>query len=158
MRGFTLLELLAALLIAATAFAIALPSLTGGSGTELLSAARTAAAGLRQTRSLAIAANRAAVIEFDVKRREMVLDGRTRKLPEELRVGLFTARRERIDNDRGTIRFFPDGSSTGGRVMLGNDSRTFLVEVDWLTGRVSILDGGPDDWDRPTEFAPVRLQ
>ena len=40
---------------------------------------------------------------------------------------------------RGGIRFFPDGSSTGGRVTLSHGSRQYFVDVDWLTGRVSVF-------------------
>ena len=41
---------------------------------------------------------------------------------------------------RGAIRFYPDGSSTGGRITVSSGERKFLVDVDWLTGRVSIED------------------
>ena len=36
------------------------------------------------------------------------------------------------------IRFFPDGSATGGRVRLARDNRQYVVVVDWLTGSVSL--------------------
>ena len=160
-RGFTLLELMAVLLVLATVLTVSLPSITrstGGSSTELRAAARIVAAGLRQTRDRAITANRAAVMEFDVKSRRIRLGLRTRQLPRWGRFGLFTARSERIDATRGTIRFFPDGSSTGGRVMLGTDNRSLSVDVDWLTGRVSLLEGEPEDWDAPTAFETVRIE
>ena len=158
MSGFSLLELIAVLLILAVAFTILLPGLFRGSSSELLAAARVVAAGLRQTRDRAITTNRATVMEFDVERRRIVLETRARLLPQWARLGLFTARSERIDETRGTIRFFPDGSSTGGRVTLGTDDRSIQVDVDWLTGRVSILEGTPKDWDAPTAFAPVHIE
>ncbi len=37
-----------------------------------------------------------------------------------------------------TIRFFPDGSSTGGRITLAKDRQQYHVSVDWLTGRISV--------------------
>ena len=156
--GFTLLELLAVLLILATAFAITLPALTAGSGTEIQAAVRTVAAALRQTRDRAITTNRPAVLLVDVERKQITLGERSRLLPQHARVGLFTARSEQLDEDRGTIRLFPDGASTGGRITIATDTRSFLVDVDWLTGRISILEGDPEDWDLPTAFAPVRLQ
>ena len=152
---------MAVLLVLATVLTVSLPSITrstGGSSTELRAAARIVAAGLRQTRDRAITANRAAVMEFDVKSRRIRLGLRTRQLPRWGRFGLFTARSERIDATRGTIRFFPDGSSTGGRVMLGTDNRSLSVDVDWLTGRVSLLEGEPEDWDAPTAFETVRIE
>jgi general secretion pathway protein H len=38
----------------------------------------------------------------------------------------------------GSIRFFPDGSSTGGGVLLESDQAGYDVLVDWLTGGISI--------------------
>ena len=75
-------------------------------------------------------------------KREFRLPGekRVRKLPEKIDITLFTARSEQQSQLQGAIRFFPDGSSTGGRVTLSGDSVRFLVDVDWLTGKVSIIE------------------
>jgi general secretion pathway protein H len=62
-------------------------------------------------------------------------------MSEEIDITLFTAQSELTDAKTGAIRFYPDGSSTGGRVMLAREDRKFLVEVDWMTGQVKILDG-----------------
>ena len=40
----------------------------------------------------------------------------------------------------GSIRFYPDGGSNGGRITVASGARKFDVDVDWLTGRVAILD------------------
>jgi len=47
-------------------------------------------------------------------------------------------RQESPNDDTGGIRFFPDGSSTGGRISVARGQRTLVVEVDWLLGRVSV--------------------
>lgn len=39
-----------------------------------------------------------------------------------------------------TIRFFPDGSSSGATIRIGNANRDYLIGVDWLTGRVELLE------------------
>jgi general secretion pathway protein H len=65
-----------------------------------------------------------------------------RVLPERLELKLYTAQSEVRDERHGAIRFYPDGSSTGGRVTLAAGERKLLVDVDWLTGRVSIKEGG----------------
>ena len=59
-----------------------------------------------------------------------------------LELKLYTAQSEIVDDRRGAIRFYPDGSSTGGRVTVAAGERRLLVDVDWLTGRVSIKEGG----------------
>ena len=51
-----------------------------------------------------------------------------------------TARQEQVSEAIGQIRFFPDGSSTGGRIGLSRDERRAIVAVDWLTGLVSVED------------------
>ncbi len=38
------------------------------------------------------------------------------------------------------IRFDPDGSSTGGRIDLVEGKRKLEIGVDWLTGRVRVID------------------
>jgi general secretion pathway protein H len=38
------------------------------------------------------------------------------------------------------IRFSPDGSSTGGQVLLGTGRRRLDVSIEWLTGKVSVAD------------------
>jgi len=40
------------------------------------------------------------------------------------------------------IRFYPDGSSTGGSIDLSVNGEGYRIKVDWLTGGVS-LDGDP---------------
>jgi general secretion pathway protein H len=144
-RGFTLLELLLVLVIAAAGYALVVSVGSGGvSGAELKSAARAVAAGLREARGAAIASQEPAALTLDLERRSMEVDGgrRPRSLPQRLDLKLYTAQSEILDGKRGAIRFYPDGSSTGGRVTLASGARTFLVDVDWLTGRVTIKEGG----------------
>lgn len=144
-RGFTLLELLVVLVIAASGYALVVRFTSGGvSGAELKSAARAVAAGLRDARGTAIARQQSTALVLDLERRSMeVGEGlRARQLPARLDMKLYTAQSEIVDGKRGAIRFYPDGSSTGGRVTLASGERQFLVDVDWLTGRVSIKEGG----------------
>lgn len=140
--GFTLIELLAVLFILALVAAVVVPSLGSGASVELKSAARGLAAGLRQTRNRALNDNRSAVLALDVAKHEYQLPGdrRVRKLPERIDIVLFTARSEQLGKDRAGIRFFPDGSSTGGRITLSIDGMRYLVDVDWLTGKVSVIE------------------
>ena len=144
LRGFTLLELLLVLVIMATGYVLVVRLATGGvSGAELKSAARAVAAGLRDARGTAIATQESAALTLDLDKRSFEVPGRrARALPERLELKLYTAQSEIVDNRRGAIRFYPDGSSTGGRVTVASGERRFLVDVDWLTGRVTIKEGG----------------
>jgi general secretion pathway protein H len=144
-RGFTLLEMLMVLVIAAAGYALVV-RLTGAgvSGAELKSAARAVAAGLRDARGTAIATQESATMLVDLDKRTIEVTGaaKPRALSQRLELKLYTAQSEVKDERRGAIRFYPDGSSTGGRVTVAAGERKLLVDVDWLTGRVSIKEGG----------------
>ena len=54
---------------------------------------------------------------------------------------LFTARSELEEEGIGRIRFFPDGSSTGGHIDLLRDEALWRIEVMWLTGDAKLREG-----------------
>ena len=85
---------------------------------------------------------RDAVLMLDVEARQYTLAGETepKDLPRNIELKLFTAQSEIQAENKGAIRFYPDGSSTGGRITVMGGERQYLVDVDWLTGRVSIAD------------------
>jgi general secretion pathway protein H len=142
-RGVTLLEMLVVLMLIGLASSIVLPRMfSGPSQAELRSATRQIAAGLRMARTTAVTQRRPVMLELDLEHPSFRLDTETRArvLPEGIALSLFTARRDVIDAKRGGIRFFPDGGSNGGRVTLAAGERRFNVDVDWLTGRVSIVE------------------
>lgn len=140
-HGFSLLELIIVLVIGAAALGLVVSfSGKGASAADLKAAARAVASGLRAAQSTAMATRRDAVMTLDVDAREFTFTGDTRghKLPEGIDMKLFTAASEVESQRKGSIRFYADGSSTGGRVTVSAGERQFLVDVDWLTGRVKI--------------------
>ena len=141
--GFTLLEIIIVLAIGAMAYAMILGiPFRGASTADLKAAARTLASGLRQAQTMAITTRRDASLTLDMDAREYTLPGETeaRHLPKGIDLKLYTAQSEVSSERKGAIRFYPDGSSTGGRITLSVGERKYLVDVDWLTGRVSIED------------------
>ena len=142
-RGFTLLEIIVVLAIGVAALAmIAGMVFRGPSTSDLKAAARTLASGLRQAQTTAMVTRRDALLTLDLEAREYYLpnDSQPHKLPDNLELKLFTAQSEAVSEKKGAIRFYPDGSSTGGRITVQSGERKFLVDVDWLTGRVAIND------------------
>jgi general secretion pathway protein H len=142
-RGFTLLEVMVVLVIGAMAYVILLGvPLRGASVADLKAASRTLASGLRQAQSVALATRRDATLTLDLEAREFRVTGTegARALPKDLEFKLFTAQQEVTTQSSGAIRFYPDGSSTGGRITVAAGERQYLIDVDWLTGRVSIGD------------------
>ena len=141
-RGFTLVELLVVLLIMGLlvtlgpiAFHRALP------GLSLSAEARDVAAIFREARSVAIRDNREEVVSFDVPAKTYRLEGpgKARKVDPALGLELVSASSEQVGDNVGRIRFFPDGTSTGGRVTLSSGESKYYVVVDWLTGRVEVV-------------------
>lgn len=140
--GFTLVELLVVLAIAGLILAVT-PPLLGAAlpGLELKAAARRTASALRLTREIAIAQGRPAQWSVDDEGGEYRIEpgGRAGNLPAGISVELEVAATLRGEHS-GAIRFFPDGTSTGGLVGLRRGGRQFTVGVNWLTGRVLIED------------------
>ena len=124
--------------------AFVLPTIggTGASSMELRSAARQLAAGLRMARSEALSQRRETFLVLDLERRRFKVDKDVQEhaLPERVDLKLFTAQNDLVSDKVGAIRFFPDGGSNGGRITVASGERKYEVDVDWLTGRVAILD------------------
>ncbi len=141
--GVTLLELLVVMALMGLIAAMAVPMFGSGvSSTELKSSARQVAAGLRFARSEAVATRNETRMWLDLEKRAFRVDHdpRQHNLPAGLEMKLFTAQNDIADEKVGSIRFYPDGGSNGGRVTLAAGERKFEIDVDWLTGRVAILD------------------
>lgn len=141
--GFTLIELLVVTVIMVMAYSLAAPLITSGvASTELKASARQLAAGLRKARSEAISRRQETALSLDLQNRRFQLSGDARSyvIPKDIDIKLFTAQSELINGTTGSIRFFPDGGSTGGRITLSVRDRKYGVDVNWLTGQVVILD------------------
>ena len=140
-NGFSMLELLLVLVLLVLAYGLATPVIANLSGAgDLKASARTIASALKRTRSLAIAARKETPLTFNLETRTLTLAGDPAplQLPPKLDLQLYTVEKELTSDKIAAIRFYPDGSSTGGRVTVGKDDRKFEIDVDWLTGRVHI--------------------
>jgi general secretion pathway protein H len=139
-RGFSLVELLVALAILALALGMALPFVSGGSSMrELDATARQIAAALRDARSEAIRRNRPVSFEIDLARR-VIGHERPIILPQkpDQQLTLYTATNLQDGASHGAIRFFPDGGASGGGIAVSAASGRMVVEVDWLSGGITL--------------------
>ena len=137
--GFTLLELLVVVAIAGLMLAVIPPMLPNViANAQLKAAARELAAGLKGAREHAVISGEESVMRLDLDERIYFIKdaGRKLALPGETDLTLITADSEQSAEKIGAIRFFPDGSSTGGQIKLHHRQLDYLVDVNWLTGRV----------------------
>ena len=140
-QGYTLLELLIVLIILGIATAATGQVITHRlPGFQLEASSATVAGILREARSIAIRDNREqrVVVDFGARTLQIGSAGRKHQLNGSIGISLYTAASELEGKKRGAIRFFPDGTSTGGRVALFADARTNEIVVHWLTGHVEI--------------------
>ncbi|HXZ02413.1 MAG TPA: GspH/FimT family pseudopilin [Stellaceae bacterium] len=134
--GFTLVEMLVVLVVLALVAALVPPLLAGGRDRlELAATTREIAAALRETRSLAIREGRSEAFVLDGAGLFRAGAGPVRRLPAGLLLSITGVADGRA---RAAIRFFADGSSTGGHLILLRGERRSDVTVDWLTGRVAL--------------------
>lgn len=141
-RGFTLLETLVVITIVALIAAVMAPSLISTPNTQLRSAAQELVSALRDTRLQALRTRGEAALALDTSTRLYQVPGTSqpRQLDSSLQLQLTTAEREMTGSDSGNIRFYADGSSTGGRITVSNGKLVQHVDVEWLTGRVRLRD------------------
>jgi len=146
--GFTLLEMLIVLVIAAILMATVVPNFGPAiARAQLYSATRDIASALRHTRGQAMITKRDALFELNTEQHSYRVTGRAKaySLPPEIALSLYTTTTETVGETTGRIRFFPDGSATGGRVTLTASKQKRVVDVNWLTGEVRM---GDDDSDQ----------
>ena len=135
------MEILLVVTLVALLVGVTAPLLTNAvAGAELKGAAREITAALRHARNVAVSKQQEAAVSINVRSRRYRIstEPRDRTLPGDVEVKVFGAARESPDDDVGGVRFFPDGSSTGGRITVAMGERGYRIDVDWLLGKVTL--------------------
>jgi general secretion pathway protein H len=138
--GFTLVEMLVVLSLAALVLAVSVPySTRSGEARKLDAAAQFVAAKLRETRAAALGANRERTLTFDVAEGRLIQSDpeRSFSVPRGIAIVVETADEELVAGS-AAFRFFPDGGTTGGRIVLSLGGREAEIAISWLTGAVVV--------------------
>lgn len=149
-KGFTLLELMIVLVIIVLGFsAIALNFSSGKGAFEHKAAVRDVVSALRYARGQALMTHQEMTVTFDLAKNTYKVSGRQEySIPETIAVTVVTAQSELTGEGQGNIRFFADGSSTGGRVVLDRGEISMQIDINWLTGQLEVEDVTRDDSSR----------
>jgi general secretion pathway protein H len=141
-KGFTLVELLIVLVIMILGGSLVGPNISSGSDRAYLKAAsRDLKSALRLARSQALNRQQQTTLILDLATNRYQINSehaKSHQLKKSIELSLRTAQVD-IDNDQqGRIRFFPDGSSSGGQITLSQGNLTLVVNINWLTGHIEI--------------------
>ena len=137
--GFTLLEMLVAITIAAIVLGVSAPSMQRlYKSSQYHGAVNDVVTTLTSARYQAIRSGGNQDVFINPTTREISLGEIVKTLPESLQIEILGSGELNVDG-AGVIRFYPDGGSSGGYVNLTHENGISVqVQVDWLLGRVSL--------------------
>jgi len=140
-QGFTLLELTVVLFVVVLGFSVIGLNLSSGSDTtEIKAAARDIVSALRYARGQALMNHQETTVALNLSDNDYTVSGRDKlyKIPASIDVTVVTAQTEITGEGTASIRFFADGSSTGGRVTLERNHSSWKIDINWLTGQIEL--------------------
>lgn len=140
-HGFTLIELMLVLVLMAMLFSLTPPLLHKAfPSLKLKAATRDLAQEIRYLQQTAIMTGVESQISFQIEANQyqsnLVNQGEVRQLPEGIH---FSAEQTHDYQERVILRFYPDGSSSGGWIRLSTETQALVISVDWFTSRVQII-------------------
>jgi general secretion pathway protein H len=139
--GFSLIEMLVVLVLIGAVFGIAFPRINSGRESRPAQFAQRIFTLVQSARLSAIKSNTNRNIIISVQHRQIASEGSGDSLavPKDLSFNAtFGQRQEELKGD-ARITFFPSGGSTGGSLIFqGLNEETASVEVNWLTGAVTL--------------------
>jgi general secretion pathway protein H len=113
---------------------------SGNNATEHQRAARDIVSALRYARGMALMSHRETAVSFNLNENSYTVNNRDKvfTIPETIKVTVVTTQSQLLGQNQGSIRFFADGSSTGGRVSLKRGENVWQIDINWLTGQIEL--------------------
>ncbi len=145
-RGFTLIEIIVTMVIVGMAMALVAPAINSGSrARDVRSAVREVTGAMRSLQTEAVRTGQPQSLMVFVEENRIELEGFSR----EVTIGDAAALRQVAGGERDSfglarVRFFPNGSTSGLRLLIGDRDYPaelgYLVSVDPLIGLVTVSD------------------
>jgi general secretion pathway protein H len=136
--GFTLIEVVAVMLIIALLSGLAVAMMPGTGRTGLKAVALETAALFRRERLGAILTGRNRVVSLDGERRALVGDGGdVVAIPRDVAANILGTD-EQLSGRQTVVRFHPDGASSGTVLRLSRQGTEYEIRVNWYTGGVAV--------------------
>jgi general secretion pathway protein H len=136
--GFTLIEVIAVMLIIALVASLAVTMMPGTGRAGLKALTLQTAALLRRERLGAVLTGHDREVSLDGERRVLVGDGGDFvALPRDIVLDILGAD-ELWSGRQAVVRFHPDGASTGAVLKLSREKAEYEIRVNWYTGGVAI--------------------
>ncbi|GAA6150601.1 GspH/FimT family pseudopilin [Pseudoteredinibacter isoporae] len=139
-EGFSLIELMVVLAIMAAAAGAALPAMGRMyDAMQYRDTVRSILSSTKAARFKALSTGRSVDWVYNANAREISVNDKLQQtLDESFSVQITSARDLSGDDRRAVIRFYPDGSSSGGDVRIEHETgKGMQIKVDWLFGRIS---------------------
>ena len=140
-KGFTLLELVVVLFVVVLGFSVIGLNLSSGSdSTKIKAAARDIVSALRYARGQALMTHQETTVTLNLGDNSYTVSGRDKRyqIPGDIDITVVTAQTELSGEGTASIRFFADGSSTGGRITLERGQTVWKTDINWLTGQIEL--------------------
>jgi len=136
--GFSLIEVVAVMLIIALVSGLAVAMMPGTGRAQLKAVALETAALFRRERLGAVLTGRNRVVSLDGERRSLVGDGGdVVAIPRDVVVNILGVD-EQLSGRQTVVRFHPDGASSGRVLRLSRQGTEYEIRVNWYTGGVAI--------------------
>lgn len=137
--GFTLLEMMAVILIVALVSSLVIAATPGTGRAGLKAVSLATAAMLRHERVGAILSGRAREVWLDGETRTLIGDGGEHVvIPKDVMLDLL-GQDLLWDGRRGVARFAADGTSSGAVLRYSREGAGYEIRVNWYTGGVAVL-------------------
>jgi general secretion pathway protein H len=136
--GFTLIEMMAVMMIVAMVSSLAIPMVSGTGRAGLKAVVMNSVALLRRERLGAVLTGRERHVALDGERRALVGDsGDSVVIPNDVMIDVLGS--DSVwSGGQAVASFHPDGASSGGVLRFSRQGVEYEVRVNWYTGGVAV--------------------